>query len=270
MDGVRVVVGKRLDGPCFGFGLRYAETVHQVEAPADVVVVASGDIAYAPFFHKAAHGAFGMCGSRLLPSAFLPGGGCHPTVLRSGRRILDLHRFSVGTVERVGIVADHGHAGGVLALPVYDDAGEPGVVVVDRLPGRGEVLSRHFVCHTRDDTYALPRQRLVGQERVRVGLCLGERLIEKLAGNAVDVHHDEARIALDVLCRTPTCQDDGGNEGGLVLFDLALLTFQDFVLQFLAGRKRAKLGGGGGMAAAGKFLYDFFPCAGSRYGRTER
>ena len=54
----------------------------------------------------------------------------------------------------IWVVADHGHARGVLALPVDGDAGEPGVVGVYRLPGCGEVLFRHFAFHPCDDTYA--------------------------------------------------------------------------------------------------------------------
>ena len=269
-DGGRVVVGEQPDGPCLGFGLRHAETVHQVEAPADVVVVAAGLVAHALFFHKPAHGAFGACGGGFPPSVLLPCGDVLFLPRLGGWRGGELHPFGVGTVERVGVVADHGHARGVLALTVDGDAGEPGVVGVDRLPGGGEVLSRHFAFHPCDDAYAASGQGLVGQERVRVGLYPLEGLVEDLLGDAVDVHHDEARIAFDVFRGASSLQVDGGDEGGLVLLDLALLPFRRFGVLPFAGRKRAVEGGGGGMAFAGQFLYDFFPCAGKRCGRTER
>ena len=117
-------------------------------------------------------------------------------------------------------MADHGHARGVLALPVDGDAGEPGVVGVYRLPGCGEVLFRHFAFHPCDDTYAASGQGLVGKERVRVGPYPFEGLVEDLFGDAVDVHHNGARIAFDVLRGTSSLQVDGRDEGGLVLTDV--------------------------------------------------
>ena len=269
-DGGRVIVGEQLDGPCLGFGLRHAETVHQVEASADVVVVAAGCVVYALFFHKPAYGVLGACGRCLPPSVFLS---CGDVLFLSGLGAGqggELHPFGVGTVERVGVVADHGHARGVLALPVDGDAGEPGVVGVYRLPGCGEVLFRHFAFHPCDDTYAASGQGLVGKERVRVGPYPFEGLVEDLFGDAVDVHHDGARIAFDVLRGASSLQVDGRDEGGLVLLDLALLPFRRFGVLSFAGCKRAEQGGGGGMALAGQFLHDFFPCAGRGGGCAER
>ena len=269
-DGGRVIVGEQFDGPRLGFGLWHTETVHQVEAPADVVVVAAGCVVYALFFHKPAYGAFGVCGRCLPSSVSLP---CGDVLFGSGLGSGwwgELHPFGVGAVERVGIVADHGHTGSVLALPVDGDAGEPSVVGVYRLPGGGEVLCRHIALHPGDDTYAASGQGLVDKERVRVGLYPLEGLVEDRFGDAVDVYHDGTRIAFDVLRRASSLEEDGRDEGRLVLFDLALLPFRRFGVLSFAGRKRAEQGGGGGMALAGQFLYDFFPCAGRRCGCAKR
>ncbi|MFQ6929061.1 MAG: hypothetical protein ACLRS8_16130 [Parabacteroides merdae] len=56
----------------------------------------------------------------------------------------------------------------------------------------------------------------------------------------------------------------------MVLLDLALLPFRRFGVLPFAGCKRAEQGGGGGMALAGQFLHDFFPCAGRGGGCAER
>ncbi len=269
-DGGGVIVGEGFDCPRLGFSFGHAEPVHVVEAPADVVVVAARPVAHALFFDQPAHDLFRPLDGRSPPVRSFPG--------RSGRGISCLpcsfcfegERGGFGAVERIGVVADHRHTGGVLALAVDGDAGEVGVVVVHRLPSEGEVVLPHFASDLRDGAYAPSGEGGVDEERVRVFADFGECGGERLGGYAVDVHHDETRIAGDVRLRAPFREADGGDEGGPFLLEAAQPAFLFFALLPFCGEEGAVEGGGGGVPPVGEFMHDLFPCGGLGRGGMQR
>ena len=233
-----VVVGKLAEGPCLGIGLAHAEAVHPVEAAADVGVVAAGGVKDAVVLHQAAHGGGGAHG----PHGPAPRGtGTH--------RCLQLHRqgLGLGAVAHGRVVAEGGHAGGVLALGIGGDARQAGVVVVHRLPGagKGRGVGRHGR-HAGHHPQAAAREGDVGQERVGIGADPCGQRVQAVGLHAVDVHHHEARVAAHVAAAAPALQGDGTDKGGqLASLDGCLAAFQ-----FL-GRGGVGLGFGPGQAGAG-------------------
>ena len=233
-----IVVGKLAEGPRLGIGLAHAEAVHPVEAAADVGVVAAGSVKDAVVLHQAAHGGGGTHG----PHGPAPRG-------TGTRRRLQLHRqrLGLGAVAHGRVVAEGGHAGGVLALGVGGDTRQAGVVVVHRLPGagKGRGVGRHGR-HAGHHPQAAAREGDVGQERVGIGADPCGQRVQAVGLHAVDVHHHEARVAAHVAAAAPALQGDGTDKGGqLASLDGCLAAFQ-----FL-GRGGVGLGFGPGQAGAG-------------------
>ena len=224
-----VVVGKLAEGPRLGIGLAHAETVHPVEAAADVGVVAAGGVADAVVLHQAAHGGGGAHG----PHGSAPRG-------TGTRRCLGLHRqgLGLGTVADLRVVAEDGHAGGVLALGIDGHTRQAGIVVVHRLPGAGK--GRGIGRQGRDARHhpqAATREGDVGQERVDIGA--------DLHGQRVQADH-EARVAADVPAAASALQHDGTDKGR------QLLTLDDRLAAFqLLGSGRVGLRPGTGQTGAG-------------------
>ena len=80
----------------------------------------------------------------------------------------ELHPFGVGTVERVGVVADHGHARGVLALSVNLHSTQASVMVVHPLPHHAVVGLGHSALHVADDPDAASRDGDVHQKGMNI------------------------------------------------------------------------------------------------------
>lgn len=212
-DGVGVVVGEGLERPAFRLVVGDAEAVHPVEAAADVVVVAVRHVGDPLLLDQASHRRFGPLGGD-------PGRFRFPLRRRQGER------RRVGAIEGLRVVADHRHPGRVLALAVDPGADELGVVVVDRLPGRRETALAQFLRHPDDHPDPLSGEGDVGEEGVGIGIDLLAGVLEAVVGQVVDVDHDKAGVAGHVRQRPSALERDGGDKGGLILFDPAPVLFQ--------------------------------------------
>ena len=212
-DGCRIIVGKRIEHPCRSLLFRYAEAVHPVEATADVIVVAMCLVGNAFLFDKAAHGRCCPLNGRLAAAFFRFG------CVLAGFFLRQREAECVGVVERVGIMADDGHAGRVLTLEVVFEAGQLGVMFVDMFPGKWKILLSDGLFHPDKHPNTGTGDRSVGQEGMRIAFDPVECL-DKLSGrNAVDVNHNESGITRDVCGGTSANERGRCDEGGLVLFD---------------------------------------------------
>ena len=202
-----VVVGKFTEGPRLGIGLAHAEAVHPVEAAADVSVVAAGSVKDAVVLHQAAHGGGGTHG----PHGSAPrGSGTH-----WGLR-LHCQGLGLGTVADLRVVAEDGHAGGVLALGVDLHAKQAGVVVVHRLPGagKGAGIGRRRL-HTGHHPQATARESDVGQKRMRVGFHPRDQRVQAFAVQIINIDHRLVGVAADMLLTTSSLEDNGTDKGRL-------------------------------------------------------
>ena len=222
-NGVGVVIGESLERPIRGLLPGYSETVHPIEASTNVVVMPAGFITGA------------------IPLDQLPDGRGDP----SGGKASSLSRGwpvcwglwqgeggGVGPEERVRVMAEHRHAGGVLALVVDGDAGQVRVMIVDGPPGEGKQALVQWALHPGEDADAATRDGRMDEETVRVVADQLERLGEPFGRNAVDIDQDKAGIAGDVRRGTSALEGDGGDDGRLALLDtdFPLLQFPDLRL----------------------------------------
>ena len=183
----------------------------------------------------------------------------------------------VGPEERVWIMAEHRHAGSVLALVVDGDAGQVGVMVVDGSPGDRKQALVQRALHPGEDADAATGKGGVDKEAIRVLADFQENIIETLVGDTVDVHQDETCIAGDVRRGPSTLEGDRGDDGRLVLLEQDLLGLEPLdgglvvrPLRLLKGEESFPIAlGHFEMLVASQFFDHVFPCDGRRGLRTQ-